>query len=487
MSVHDPTHTSAQAAAPSGAGRKLGFALLVIAAAQLMLVLDDTIVNVALPSMQRSLHIATPHLNWVASFYALAFGGLLLAGGRAGDLFGRLRMFRLGIIVFALASMAGGLAGNGTELLAARLVQGCGAAIAAPGALSLLATTFPAGPARTRALGVYGAMAGLGSVLGLLVGGALTTYLNWRWVLFINVPIALGVLVGTSVLVPGDRERGTLDVPGAIISTLGIGSLIYALTRGNTNGWTNPGTLASFGAAAVLLVAFVIIERASRAPVLPRQVIADRNRGGASAVMLLLGTGMLAMFYLLTLYMQIVRGYSAIHTGLAYLPVVVGVGAAAGGLGPRLLAALPARAVIAAGMILFAGGLAWYAIVLTPTSNYFAVMVPAMLIDGIGAGVTFVGCTATGMLGVAPSDSGVAAGLLNTSLQTGNAIGLAALAAIASIVTRNHLPGHTMSTALTDGYRVGLLAGAIFVAVGALVGLFAINARLSAAEVAASH
>ena len=255
MSVHDPEKavppattapattapaTTGPDTAPPAAGRRLGLALLVIATAQLMLVLDDTIVNVALPSMQRSLHIATPHLNWVASFYALAFGGLLLAGGRAGDLFGRLRMFRAGIIVFALASMAGGLAPDGTALLAARLAQGCGAALAAPGALSLLATTFPAGPARTRALGIYGAMAGLGSVVGLLLGGVLTTYLSWRWVLFINVPIAAGVLAGTGVLVAGDREHGRLDVPGAITATLGIGSLIYALTRGNTNGWTTP-------------------------------------------------------------------------------------------------------------------------------------------------------------------------------------------------------------------------------------------------------
>ena len=497
MSVHDPAQTAppsaappagaAPSAAPAAAGRKLGLALLVIATAQLMLVLDDTIVNVALPSMQRSLHIATPHLNWVASFYALAFGGLLLAGGRAGALFGRRRMFRIGIIVFALASMAGGFAPDGTALLAARILQGCGAALAAPGALSLLATTFPAGPARTRALGIYGAMAGLGSVVGLLLGGVLTTYLSWRWVLFINVPIAAGVLAGTGVLVAGDREHGRLDVPGAITATLGIGSLIYALTRGDTNGWTNPGTLAAFSAAAVLLLAFLIIERASRTPMLPLRVIADRNRAGASTVMLLLGTGMLAMFYLLTLYMQIVRGYSAIHTGLAYLPVVIGVGVAAGGLGPRLLAALPARAVIAAGMILFAAGLAWYAAVLTPTSNYFAVMVPAMLAGGIGAGLTFVGCTATGMRGVPPRDSGVAAGLLNTSLQTGNALGLAALAAIASTVTSNQLPGHTtMVTALTDGYTAGLLAGAIIVAVGAIVALVTINARLSAAE-AAGH
>ncbi len=469
MSLHDATQNAPPAAAaPAGTGRNLGLALLVIAAAQLMLVLDDTIVNVALPSMQGSLHIATPHLNWVASFYALAFGGLLLAGGRAGDLFGRLRMFRAGIIVFALASMAGGFAPDATALLAARIVQGCGAALAAPAALSLLATTFPAGPARTKALGVYGAMAGLGSVLGLLLGGALTTYLTWRWVLFINAPIAVAVLAGTGVLVAGDTEHGRLDVPGAATATLGIGSLIYALTRGATNGWTDHGTLASLAAAAALLLAFLVIERASRTPMLPPHVVRDRNRSGANTVLLLLGTGMLAMFYLLTLYMQIVRGYSPIHTGLAYLPFVVGVGLASGGLGPRLLAALPARAVIAAGMTLFAGGLAWYVATLTPTSDYYLMV------------------TVTGMRQVAPRDTGIAAGLLNTSLQVGSALGLAALAAIASIVTRNHLPGHAMATALTDGYVAGLLAGAIIVAAGALVALFTINARLSAAE-AAGH
>jgi hypothetical protein len=301
-------------------------------------------------------------------------------------------------------------------------------------------------------------------------------------VLFINVPVAVGVLAGSGVLVAGDRDRGTLDVPGAVTATLGFGSLIYALTRGSTHGWTNPGTLAAVMAAAVLLLAFAVIERASRAPVLPARVIADRNRAGANAVMMLLGTGMLAMFYLLTLYLQIVRGYSAMHTGLAYLPVVAGVAAAAGGLGPRLLAALPARAVIAGGMILFAGGLAWYVAELTPASSYLTVMVPAMLANGIGAGLTFVGCTATGLRGIEPRDSGIAAGLLNTSLQTGNALGLAALAAIASIVTRKHLTGHTAATALTDGYVAGLLAGAAIVAAGALIALVMINARRGSAE-----
>ena len=473
MSVQNRTELTSQT--PPAAPRRLGPALLVIATAQLMLVLDDTIVNVALPSVQRSLHLATSHLNWVISFYALTFGGLMLAGGRAGDLFGRLKVFRLGIVVFTLASLAGGFAPNGAALIAARVVQGSGAAIAAPCALSLLATTFPAGPARTRALGVYGAMGGLGSVVGLLLGGALTEYHSWRWVLFINVPIAIGVLIGTGVLVPGDTERGALDVPGAIAATLGIGSLIFALTRGGTNGWDDAGTLASFAAGAVLLAAFGLTERRSRAPMVPSRVVRDRNRAGANAVMLLLGAGMLAMFYLLTLYMQVVRGYSAVHTGLAYLPFVAGVGVASGGLGPRLLGAISARIVIAAGMLLCAGGLAWYVAMLTPTSDYFVVMLPAMLAGGTGTGLTFVGCTTTGMLGVAPRDSGVAAGLLNTSVQVGSALGLGALAAIASTVTRSRLPGDAVAAALTDGYVAGLLAGAVLFAAGALVAVCTIR------------
>ena len=484
MSVHDGTEAArVTAARPATAGRGLGLALLIIATAQLMLVLDDTIVNVALPTMQRSLHLPASGLNWVISFYALAFGGLLLAGGRAGDLFGRLRVFRTGIVIFALASMAGGLAPNETVLVTARVVQGCGAALAAPCALSLLVATFPEGPARIKELSVYGGMAGLGSVVGLLLGGTLTEYASWRWVLFINTPIAVAVLIGTGlgVLVPGDSERGALDVPGALTATLGIASLIYALTRGNTNGWTDPGTLTAFAIGAILLLAFTVVESRSRAPMLPPGVIRDRNRGGAYAVLLLLGTGMLAMFYLLTLYMQVVRGYSALHTGLSYLPYVVGTGLAVG-VAPRLLAALPARAVVAAGMTISAAALAWYAALLTPTSDYWAILLPAMLAGGVGTGLTFVGCTALGTRAVAPRDSGVAAGLLNTCIQCGAALGLGALAAIASAVTRNQSPDLTHATALTNGYTAGLLAGAAIYAAGAVVAALAINARLTTDE-----
>jgi EmrB/QacA subfamily drug resistance transporter len=482
MSLDDTIKAPADGAAPA-VNRKLGLALLVIATAQLMLVLDDTIVNVALPSMQRSLHIPASHLNWVASFYALTFGGLLLAGGRAGDLFGRLRMFRIGVVVFAVASMAGGLAPNGTVLIIARLVQGCGAAIAAPGALSLLATTFPAGPARTKALGVYGSMAGAGSVLGLLLGGALTEYASWRWVLFINVPIAVAVLIGSRTLVAGDRQRGSLDIVGAVVATLAIGAVVYGLTSGNTNGWGDPVTLGCFGGGAALLVLFVLRECVYRAPLVPTRIVANRSRAGAYTVMLLLGAGMLAMFYLLTLYMQFVRGYSALHTGLAYLPFVIGLGVAAGGLGPRLYAKLPARAVIAAGMFIFACGLGWCATMLSPTSDYFAVMLPPLVVAGFGGGLTFVGATAVGLHGVADHESGAAAGVFNASIQVGAAVGLSALASIAAIVTRGQLHSHTVAATLTNGYVAGLTAGAAIFALGAVVALVCINASISAEEI----
>jgi EmrB/QacA subfamily drug resistance transporter len=483
MAPHDSMQsTQSDPSAPIQS--RLGFALVVIATAQLMLVLDDTIVNVALPSMQRSLHIPPSHLNWVSSFYALTFGGLLLAGGRAGDLYGRLRMFRVGIIIFAIASMAGGLAPNASALLIARLVQGCGAALAAPGALSLLSTTFPPGPARTRAIGVYGAMAGVGSVLGLLLGGVLTTYVSWRWVLFINVPIAVLVLIGSRALLAGDSERGSLDLIGAVTATLGIGSIVFGLTSGNTNGWDASVTLACFAAGAVLLLAFVVLERTRRDPLVPLGIVRNRSRSGAYAVMLMLGAGMLAMFYLLTLYMQIVRGYSAIHTGLCYLPFVVGLGVAVGGIGPKLYDKLPARAVIAAGLIIYAAGLAWCVATLSPTSDYFVAIFPTLIVGGFGGGLVFLGATAVSVHGVAPQQSGSAASLQNAGVQVGASIGLSALAAIASIVTKDHLASHAAASALTDGYVAGLLAGAAILTTGALVALLAITIRVSAEEVA---
>jgi EmrB/QacA subfamily drug resistance transporter len=483
MSLSDDTIGALDTGTAPVSARKLGLALLVIATAQLMLVLDDTIVNVALPTIQRALQVPPSHLNWIASFYALTFGGLLLAGGRAGDLFGRLRMFRTGLVVFAAASMAGGLAPDSTVLLIARVVQGCGAAVAAPAALSLIATTFPPGPERTKAIGVYGGMAGPGSVIGLLLGGTLVEYVSWRWVLFINIPIAIAVLLGSRILVAGDREHGTLDLVGALTATAGVGSIVYGLTNGAANGWSDPVTLGCFAAGAVMLAAFVVRERTYRAPLVPIAVLRDRSRAGAYTVMLLLGAGMLAMFYLLTLYLQIVRGYGALPTGLAYLPVIAGTGVAVG-LAPRLLMKLPAQVVIAAGLILYAAAMLWGASQLTAASDYFAVILPALLVAGAGSGLVFVAATAVAVHGVGPHDSGAAAGLLTMGMQVGASLGLSALASIAAVVTRNHRTGHPMATALTDGYASGLLVAALFFTVGAVVALATIRTRIAADDIA---
>ncbi|MEV0590377.1 MFS transporter [Nonomuraea cavernae] len=454
MSVHDEVR-----ALPGAPARERpGLALLVIAAAQLMLVLDGTIVNVALPSIQSSLGIAQADLNWVLTAYALAFGGLLLIGGRAGDLFGRRRVFRLGLVVFTVASLLGGLAPTGAVLIAARALQGVGAAIAAPTALSLLATTFPAGPARTRALGVYGAMGGLGSVVGLLLGGALTEYLDWRWVLYVNVPIAIAVLAGTGVLVDGGRDRGRVDLPGALTATLGLGSLVYAINRAGSHGWTEPVTVGLFTAAALLLTVFLLVQRRSPAAMLPPAILRDRGRAGANAVMLLMGAGMMATFYFLTLYMQTIKGYGPMQTGLAYLPFALGIGGAAGAIGPRLLSRLSERTVTVIGLALATAGMAWLAL-LTPETGYAAVLLPAQFVAGVGLGLGFVTTTIGGVRGVAARDTGIASGLVNTSQQIGGALGLVVLAAVATAATAA-TADHALPASLTTGYTTALLAGA---------------------------
>ena len=432
-------------------GRRLGLALAVIATAQLMLVLDGTIVNVALPAIQEELGLAPSELNWVVNAYALAFGGLLLVGGRAGDLFGRRRVFRVGLVIFTVASLLGGLAPNKEVLIGARVLQGIGAAIAAPTALSLLATTFPAGPERNRALGVYGTMGGLGSVVGLLLGGALTSYLDWRWVLFVNVPIALAVLAGTRTLVAGERERGRVDVVGAVTATVGLGSLVFAL---NDSSWT----FAAVG--IVLLSVFLVVQYRSPVAMLPPRVLRDRGRAGANVVLLLVGAGMFATFYFLTLYLQHVRGYDAMTTGLAYLPFALGMGLSAGVLGPRVLARSSVRTVAVGGLALAAAGMAWFA-TLTPTSGYLTVLAPAMLLAGVGLGLAFIAMTIAGVGGVAPSDTGIAAGLVNTTQQVGGALGLAGLAVVAAGAS-SPVAGYTAAFAAGAGlYVAALLVAAV--------------------------
>jgi EmrB/QacA subfamily drug resistance transporter len=430
---------------------RLGLALTVIAAAQLMLVLDGTIMNVALPAVQRELDLAPAELSWVVNAYALAFGGLLLVGGRAGDLFGWRRVFRIGLVVFTVASLIGGLAPTKEVLIGARVLQGIGAAIAAPTALSLLATTFPAGPERNRALGVYGTMGGLGSVVGLLLGGALTSYVDWRWVLFVNVPIALAVLAGTGALVAGERERGRVDVVGAVTATGGLGSLVYAITT---------GSLTFLAVAAVSLAGFLVVQYRSPVAMMPPRVLRSRVRAGANVALLLIGAGMFATFYFLTLYMQQVRGYGALRTGLAYLPFAVGMGLSSGALGPRVLARASVRTVAVSGLAMAAAGMTWFA-TLTPTSGYFAVLAPAMLLAGVGLGLAFIATTIAGVDGVAPADTGIAAGLVNTTQQVGGALGLAGLAVVAAAAS-SPVAGYTAAFAVGAGLYVAALAVSAF-------------------------
>ncbi|MFE2972709.1 MFS transporter [Streptomyces sp. NPDC059340] len=282
----------------SSGGRHLGLALFVIAAAQLMVVLDATITNIALPAIQTDLGVSDANLAWVVNSYALAFGGLLLLGGKAGDLFGRRKMFQVGTAVFTLASLLGGLAPNESLLIGARILQGVGAALAAPSALALITTTFPAGKSRNTAMGVYAAMGGLGATVGLLLGGTLTDVLDWRWVFFVNIPIGLAVLAGTRTLVEAERHPGHLDVPGATTGTGGLIALVYGITRGGEDGWTGGLTLVSFAAAAVLLTAFLYLQARTADPMMPLRLFKDRTRSGSYATMLFIGAGMFATFYL---------------------------------------------------------------------------------------------------------------------------------------------------------------------------------------------
>ena len=445
-----PAPARAGSTTPSAAPR-LGLAMLVIATAQLMLVLDDTIANIALPTIQRELDVSAAALPWVVSAYVLAFGGLLLFGGRLGDLLGRRRVLRAGLVVFTLASLVGGLAPDGGLLIAARLVQGVGAALAAPSALALIATTFPAGQARNEAVGLYGAMSGVGIVVGLLLGGVLTATVGWRPVFLINVPIGLAVLAGTRALAESERHLGRLDVPGAVTGTTGIAALAYGLTRAGEHGWTDTFTLASFAAAAVLLTLFLTVQRRTSDPLMPLRVFSDRARSGSYVAMLVLGSALMGIFYVVTLHLQQVQGFSAMHTGLAWLPFAVGIMAGTV-IGTGLVEKVPPRALAAAGLGLSATALGVLATV-GPDTSYALRLAPAMLAFAFGAGLAFPPLTLATVQGVEQSLAGVASALLNTAQQIGAALGLALLTAVALVASDRQLPGAAdlLPQALADG------------------------------------
>jgi EmrB/QacA subfamily drug resistance transporter len=409
--------------------------LVVIATAQLMVVLDATIVNVALPHIQQALGFSGTGLEWVVNAYAVTFGGLLLLGGRAGDILGRRRVFISGLLLFSAASLFGGFATSQAWLLTARAVQGVGGAVIAPTALALITTNFPQGQVRNRAFGVYSAMAGAGGATGMLLGGVLTTYASWRWVLFVNVPIGIVVAAAAPrVLAESPRRPGKVDVPGAVTGTGGVALLVYGLSKAATGAdgishWGDAQVLASLAASVALLVSFVLIEMRSSRPLLPMRVLADRNRSGAYLIMLCIGTGLFGLFFFLSVFLQTVLGYSAIRTGLAYLPFPVGL-VTASAVASQLVPRVGPRPLILAGAAMVAGGIFWLSR-LTEHASYFSHLLGPQLVSSFGLGLVFVPLALVALHKVAEQDSGVASSLLNAAQQVGGAIGLALLGTVA--------------------------------------------------------
>jgi len=421
---------AAEQAGGSAPPRRLGIALAVISAAQLMVVLDASITNIALPFIQKDLGFSQANLSWVVNAYTLAFGGLLLLGGRMGDLLGRRKVFITGVLVFAIASLLGGVAQSEAMLIAARVLQGLGAAIASPTALSLITTTFPAGPPRNRAFAVYAAMSGAGAAIGLILGGALTE-VNWRLTFLINVPI--GILV--AVLAPiflreSERVRGRFDLPGALTATGGLVSLVYGLTHAATTSWTNNLTLTYLAIGVVLLIAFLVIESRSTHALMPFRVLANINRGSTFVAMLAIGSSLFSMFYFLGLYLQTVLGYSSLQAGLAFLPFSFGIIGGAQ-LASALVARIDPRWIAGTGALVATGAMFWLT-QLSVHSSYVGGLLGPIIVMSLGMGLAFVPLTLTAVAGVAKEDSGVASAVLNTMQQVGGALGLATLTTVST-------------------------------------------------------
>src|SRR6202011_3614603 len=461
--------------------RAKNFALLLLAMTQFVIVIDASIVNVALPSIGSHLHFSRDDLSWVVNAYTLTFGGFLLLGGRLADLLGRRRMFMIGLVVFSLASLAGGLAQSEAWLIAARAVQGLGAAIVSPAALSIITTTFAEGAERNRALGIWGAVAGAGGAAGVLLGGVLTSGLSWRWVLFVNVPIGvIAAALAPGVLVESRLENGrrSFDVLGAVTVTAGLSLLVYALVDAVNSGWGSAATLGKIAAALVLLAIFIVIELRQRAPLMPFSIFRLRTLRGADAVALLIGMSLFSMFFFVSLYMQQVLHYSALRAGLSYLPLAFGIILSAGAASAGVTR-FGFKPVLIAGLLFVAGGLFWFAQV-PPHGGTFAgdVLGPSLL-AAIGLGLSFVPVTIAAVTGTRPHEAGLASGLVNTAQQVGGALGLAILATVANSRTERLLqPGrHDVALALTKGFERAFLVGSGFAVAGALLPLVLISSR----------
>jgi EmrB/QacA subfamily drug resistance transporter len=455
-----------------------GLALVVVAIAQLMVVLDATIVNVALPDIATSLHVtSSSDLSWVVTAYTLTFGGFLLLGGKIADRIGRRQVFMGGAILFAAASFLGGVSGNLGLLIAARALQGVGGALMSPAALSLLTVVFAEGEERNKALGIWSAITAGGAALGLILGGVLTEYASWRWVLFVNIPIAVLAVVGALRYVPESKDERAqgFDVPGAVLVTGGLMTLVYALVKGNDFGWGSGKTLGLLALAVVLIAGFAVVQVRAQAPLVPFRLFKNRSVLGADLAALFIGAGIFAIFFFLILWMQQVNGYSPIKSGLAFLPMTVVIGAGAG-IGSTFLGRVGPRPMLITGPLLAGAGLFTLGLRLQPDSTYLGTVLPSLVFVALGMGLTFVALTSSAIAGVPHEDAGIASALLNAGQQVGGALGLAILTAVSTARTTNLLSGSTgkpsvaaVNDALVSGWGAGFLVGGTLLASAAVI------------------
>jgi EmrB/QacA subfamily drug resistance transporter len=453
-------------------------ALALLCTVQFMVVLDIAVVNVALPSIQADLGFSQENLQWVISAYALFFGGFLLLGGRAADLIGRRRVFLAGIVVFTLASLLSGFAWSETSLVAARALQGLGAAIISPAALSILTTTFAEGSDRNTALGAWGAVGAFGAVAGVLLGGVLTDLLSWQWIFFVNAPVGVAAFLVTPMLLGESRDATarSFDVPGAVLVTSGLVVLVYAITQANRYGWGSAETIAFFAAAAGLLGAFLVRESRASDPLMPFSIFRLRTLVGANIAGVILGTVLFSMFLMLTLYMQQVLGYSPLKAGVSYL-AVAGSAIVWSAVAAQLVTRVGVKPVLVVGMIFLTAGILWFTQV-SVGGSYATDLLPGFLVIAVGMGFSFVPISIAALAGVRPSEAGLASGLINTSQQIGGALGIAVLSSVATSRTAHDLAsGSAPPFALTDGFQAAFFGGTAIAIVGILVSLFIVRGR----------
>ncbi len=458
------------------------FALALLALTQFMVVLDISIVNVALPSVQESLGFSQGDLQWVITAYTLTFGGFLLLGGRAADLLGRRRVFVAGLVVFSAASLACALSDSASMLIAARAVQGLGAAIISPAALAILTDTFAEGPERNKALGVWGAVAGAGGAVGVLLGGILTDLLTWEWVFFINAPVGAVVIALSLRTLRESRVEGGVrgfDVLGALTGTGGLVLLVYGLSETVDVGWASGQTALLLAGSAALLASFLGIEARAKAALMPLGIFRNRTLSGANVVGFLLGAAIFSMFFFLSLYMQQVLGYSALRSGIAYL-LIAGTIIVSAGVAQALVTRLGVKTVLVTGMVLLTIGVLWFTQV-SVDGSYLGDLAPGFVIAGVGLGFAFVPVTIAALTGVRAHEAGIASGLINTAQQIGGALGLALLSTVANTRTEGLLEDGTPTPfALTEGFQSAFVVGAVLAGVGLLAALLMIGRRTSA-------